>query len=255
MDDPKVFVVCPYYMNVCGDVIDSHYRVGRPDQFIPAHFGDAFLARNFNACWVEALNSRKEFGWTHLLMVHADVQPMVDDWGVILVNEMKRTGADFLSVVLPIKSEHGQTSTAVEDREGRIRMLTMKEIDALNHVSFDAPLAGFLDCKILCSTGLWICKFDEPWVGELDDRGYPKLWFEVRDKIVFDPSTGKYDRVTVPEDWHFSRLLHGMGKKVMATRRVPCQHFGQLGFMNAGRWGTLEQAPWHGPFPWVKECH
>ncbi len=215
----KVFLGFPFLEKFCGQVIDKYDDLVDPNgEDCAAKFwcGGSFAARNFNQLWAAALNSRN-LGWTHFAMCHSDVRP--DGYFLsTMLYEMRKHNCDLLSVVLRIKVDNGLTSTAICHKEtGEVRRLVRKEVNAIPHQTFDATMAGFPDYNLLASTGLWICDFTKPWVEQ--------VWFEVRDRITKN-AQGIYGTETVSEDWAFSHILHKMGLKIMATKAVPCGHWG-----------------------------
>src|SRR6266581_4635118 len=103
--DYRCYLSVPFYQYITGECGTNVLRsTADINQVFPAYGGDAFLARNFNAAWCGALNTRSKYKWTHFCMIHADVLPHLDCWLDVLVLELERSGADLLSVVLPIKS-------------------------------------------------------------------------------------------------------------------------------------------------------
>jgi hypothetical protein len=241
----KVMLAVPFYQQFPGECIGSTVNCCvPPDDAVIYQHGEAFVERNFSHCWAEALNSRDREAWTEFGMIHVDVQPSVPGWLSLLVAERRRVGADLLSVVLPIKTSHGLTSTAVLSPDGRWRRLTLREAWRIPDVTFDAEAAGFPGCRLLASTGLWVADFTRPWVEE--------VWFETRCRIVRDARSGKFEVQSFPEDWHFSRMLHDRGLKVMATKLLSCAHWGMAPYPNNRPWGTVAQDEWHGACPWLE---
>lgn len=244
----RVFLGIPFYQLINGQAADAYDNgVARDsqNQYVKAFAADSFLARNFNHLWTEALNTRKR-GWTHFCMIHADVSPHTPCWIDVLVEEMKQVGADLLHVILPIKSHHGLTSTAVYHKPtGNVRRLTMREVHAIQAPTFDAAGAGFPGGEhlLMASTGLWICDFTKPWVEQ--------VWFEVRDRILKHDG-GEFYYETRPEDWHFSLLLHKLGLKVYGTKKIVTGHWGQVEFRNDAPWGTVAVDPHVGSFSWIE---
>lgn len=207
--------------------------------------GGSFLARTFNSLWVWALNNRGAENITHFAMRHADVSTHTDYWLDVLVNEMRANSADLVSVVLPLKSEHGLTATAIRQRStGNIRRLTMTEICRIPHQTFDAEMAGFPGWDLLPSTGLWICDFTKCWV--------EKVWFEVRDKILRE-SNGRFYVETGADDWLFAMKLHKLGLRVMSTKAVVCGHYGLHEYMNNSPWGTWKHDEHIDSFEWLTD--
>lgn len=278
----KVFLAVPFYQSFPGEAINNTEGCcAPPTEAVIYKHGEAFVERNFSNCWAEALNSREQERWTHFGMIHVDIEPTARRWLDLLLLEMRQTGADLLSVVLPIKTSHGLTSTAILSPDRTWRRLTMHEVDAIPDMSFDAEGAGFPGCQLLASTGLWIADFTQPWVEE--------VWFETRCRIVNrgtsdctcghpkeaheghthtigqPPPTrcsqgcgcleyrcaGKFEVESFPEDWHFSKMLHARGLKVMATKLLSCNHWGMAPYPNDRPWGTVKTDTWHEPCKWL----
>ncbi len=232
----RVFLGIPFMAAFVGQVIDSYDNAVYPhgeDRYEKFYTGGSFHARNFNQLWTTALNTRSRVDWTDFAMIHSDVRPD-GYWLSTMLYEKRKHKADLLSVVLPIKTGDGYTSTAVHNRKtGELRRLTMKEVMAVPHQTFDALGAGCPEgWELLASTGLWVCDFTKPWV--------EKVWFEVRDRVTKN-AAGFYGTETVSEDWAFSRVLNGMGLKVMATKAVPAGHWGAMEYRNDEAWGTAEK--------------
>lgn len=190
----------------------------------PESAASSLLAFCFNHLWCSALNQREAF--THFAMLHSDVEPepfFLD----VLVAEMRAVGADLLSVVTPIKTHHGLTSTAIDEEDDlyRPRRLTMAEIFALPETFSSKDLGGK---PLLVNTGCWICRLDLPWIEELR--------FTVQDRIV--RRDGKLVAETVSEDHFFSREFARQGGKVFATRKVKVSHYGLVPFVNFRAWGS-----------------
>lgn len=187
----------------------------------------SLLAYNFNTFWADALNNRRET--THFLMLHSDVVP-APGFLDVLVREMERVRADVLSVVIPIKSKEGLTSTAVEtDDRFRPRRLTMHEV-------FERE-ESFTEDGLLVNTGLMLVDFRKPWV--------EKIQFTVNDAIR-KKADGTFEAVVEPEDWNFSRQVRTLGGALWATRKVQALHVGTTAYGNSNPWGTLKRDPGRG---------
>ncbi len=188
----------------------------------------SLLPLNFNNLWCQALNERPAM--THFCMMHSDVCPE-DGWLDILLDEQRKSGADILSVVIPIKDERGLTSTGVMDwRTRQMRHLTVREALKLPP-TFDAAEAGYPGQCLLMNTGLWVCDFTRPWVEQ--------MYFRFEDRIVRRPD-GRFEAQAVSEDWLFSIDAARMGLKVFATTAVKVKHQGNFQFPNFAPWGSLE---------------
>lgn len=176
------------------------------------------LTKNFNFLWANALNERKTM--THFLMLHADITP--DECFIDKMMEiMGNSKSDILSVVSPIKSSEGLTSTAIDlDGKWGVKRLTLKEI-------FDRE-PTFTDENLLVNTGLMLVDMRKPWV--------EKIHFRFEDDII--QHEGKYKAVGMSEDWLFSRDARALGAKIYATREVPLLHHGSAAYPNNSVWGT-----------------
>lgn len=187
----------------------------------------SLLARNFNELYCAALNARKD-GITHFCMLHSDIAPHGPGWLDVLLEEMNKYNADIMSVVVPIKSNQGVTSTALEepvngsDPKWRPRRLTMTEI--INEYP-----ETFTDEKLLVNTGVMLVDIRKPWAEE--------VCFGTEDIIMRDAS-GKFVAENVPEDWYFSIAAKAAGAKVFATRKVGVTHYGYQGWVNLHAWGS-----------------
>jgi hypothetical protein len=109
-----------------------------------------------------------------------------------MVDLMEKTGADVLSAVIPIKSQEGMTSTALDEPVGdmplewRVKRLTMREI-------FEKYPPTFTTDTLLVNTGLMLVDLQKPWVFD------ESLVFTIRDKIL--RYRGQRVPAIVPEDW------------------------------------------------------
>lgn len=189
----------------------------------------SMLTKNFNTLFAHALNERKK-GITHFAMLHSDVVPE-KMWLDKLYKLMNEHQADVISAIVPIKSEHGLTSTGfdeaidgVEDWYYRPKRLTMTEA----YKEFEPT---FTNEKLLVNTGCMLIDIRKAWV--------EKIWFEFEDKIV-EKEPGYFVPICVPEDWNFSRRARAMGAKLFATREVLTWHMGGGAFSNSQAWGSLE---------------
>lgn len=181
----------------------------------------------FNRLWSEALMMR-ECGFKYFAMIHSDVCPEMC-WLDILMDELHRLNADVISSVIPIKDEHGLTSTALDKGDlWHVCRLTMKEVMALPE-TFDSSDVGY---PLLLNNGLWLCDMTKPWAEQFS--------FETLNRIS-RTKDGKFFAQTIPEDWLCSRKFHDAGLKIYATRKVKIEHEGFKNFNNYEPWGTLER--------------
>ena len=222
---------------------------GSPHRFMKAFDGSSCLTDNFNRLLSAAINAYRENpeeGPTHVGMVHADVAPdgfWLDD----MLRLQHESGADLLSVVLPIKAEEGYTSTAVEDEVGFLRRLTKREARRCPPV-FDAESAGFPGHRLMISTGLWLMDLRKPWVERAWPReytpGYEAPCFTVPNRMLQHPD-GSWYSVWLSEDWNFSRMLHKLGARPMSTNAIPCGHWGTCEWRNDDDRGYASADPGH----------
>ncbi len=237
-DDRRAFLGMPGYGELTAGAARGFWRASRlPDDQVYHQYNEgSLLAANFNSLWVSALNlvhgGRRV---DYFAMQHADVEPC-DWWLDSLIDEMEARQLDILGVVVPIKDAKGLTSIALDRPDGDpwrpLCRLTMTEVYRLPE-TFTSEDVGH---PILLNTGLWVCRFDESWARQVR--------FTINDRIVYDRTSGKYLAQCEPEDWYFSRLLHEMGLKVGATRKIPLMHRGGMSFPNAQSWGNAFDAAW-----------
>lgn len=181
------------------------------------------LGHCFNIGYQLARKEHAKGKCTHVIMLHADVVPITGNWGQVLIEESLRLEADILSVVMPIKTQEGITSTAVErkatqDAQGwhPIRF-TMKEIMQLPE-SFTHP-------RLMLNTGLMIIDMRKPWAHE--------LVFDIDSRVDVD----NFRPYFLPEDWQMSRFAQVNGASLWATRKVRAVHVGEAPFGNDKPWG------------------
>lgn len=169
----------------------------------------SLLARAFNECYSWALNQRAE-GVTHFLLLHADIVPHTPaQWLQEMSLLSARYKAGILSAVVPIKTHHGFTSTAIETEDPwNPRKLTRDEV-SLKAGTWTEP-------GLLVNSGLMLVDLTQPWSD--------KVWFQIHDRILQGPDGFKAE--TQPEDWDFSRQVRAAGGSIYATRSIRVHHFG-----------------------------
>lgn len=181
------------------------------------------LGNCFNRLWAAALNARTQgMPITHFAMLHADIAPE-EGWLDKMLAIMETTGADVLSAIVPIKSNDGLTSTALDTgTEWRVHRFTMKQVYKMEP-TFTHP-------KLLLNTGLMLVDFRKPWI--------EKIHFTIRDGMVKE--NGVFRPVMMSEDWGFSRDAVRLGAKLFATREVKVEHVGRSVYTNSRPWGLME---------------
>ena len=252
-----IFVAQPLYSRtVHYGAAEAFLKASKTCRMVNKTDGSSLLARNFNLLFCHALEWRDRGQADYFAMIHGDVVPPVW-WADVMIAEMERVGADVLSAVVPLKSEHGLTSTAIDrvaltdlELAGDLagdgggyevedcthfwaveRRLTMTEVMGLP-ITFGAAdvCPGH---ALLVNTGLFVCNLHRNWYDNDD------FCFTIRDRIVRERQDGRVVKRTVqcvPEDWHFSREVQRHGGKVMATRIVPLFHDHER-YNNHSAWG------------------
>jgi hypothetical protein len=202
------------------------------------------MAHGFNRALCFALNMKLKGEATHFAMLHADTVP--DPWWLdTLYDEMVRTGAHWIAAISPIKDSHGTTSTAIgyTNRWNPWARITMHEAHALPETFSTEALgenADQLGFKLLLNTGCMLIDLRPAYWDRVDDHGELEPHFEIRNRIVFVPGEG-WQAQTETEDWMLSRILHGYGAKLVATRKVTVAHVGPIPFVSTHPWGEWQQ--------------
>lgn len=172
------------------------------------------LPHNFNMLWYEAVNGRPEY--THFAMVHSDVVPE-PLFLPKLLKIMEDKNVDIVSTIIPLKSNTGLTSLAIDTDIWNPRRLAMKELKDLDQYN-----------NLLFNTGCWIARLDRPWV--------EKVCFTFKNEIHKDGD--RFVPKFEPEDWAFSRFCIAKNIPYTVTRDVIVKHIGTTGYPNQGEWGT-----------------
>jgi hypothetical protein len=190
------------------------------------------LDHNFNIAFCEAYNERKAAGYTHWGLHHDDITAQPDFIDVI-VSEMDRVGADVLSCVIAVGDERGLTSTGIHmPGAWNARRLTLTEVYELPKTFSidDTPWAG-TEFTLAVNTGLFLARFDRPWVERFTG-------FSTNTTLMFDRDSDKRYPCVFPEDFAFAAWCAGEGLKVFATRAVEVTHRKPEELTNARPWGT-----------------
>lgn len=234
MPSPLVRLALPNYGSLHPNTLPTVMNASRELRVSVRASSFSLLTMNFNSLYCGALNARAD-GVTHFAMLHADVE-CEPGWLDVLFRELVRHDADLVSAVVPIKDARGLTSTALTRDAGdpfRVdRRITLRELDALPE-TFDGPACGDPGYFLLANTGCWVCRLDRPWC--------ERVCFTVRDRIARNDK-GEWEPHVEPEDWGFSKQLHRLGGRVLATKKVRATHHGEAGFRNHGpAWGEWER--------------
>jgi hypothetical protein len=238
---PTIFLVMPHGHNPEMAAAQRLWQANCGNaNIIPFAHSTSALPRNFNILWSMALAMRDKGQVTHFAMLHDDVVPHPDDWLAILLAELGANDADLISAAVAIKDYRGLSSTGIEDPGNPwnpAKRLTMKEIHALPE-TFSAADCGWPDRALLVNTGCWMADLRRPIFRPRGNGEFP-LYFTMNDRIVHE--NGLYRAQFEPEDWFFSRLLHKLGGRVLATRKVSPGHVGKMEFPSDCVWGELQE--------------
>lgn len=233
-DKPRVVIGMPRYSSAaCFEAVQAMLcwpTKGACSVIAQLSPGTSLLNHCFNQLWAKALNLRAS-GATHFAMIHADIAPEAG-WLDTLLGELLRLDADVVSAVVPIKSNYGLTSTALQVAEDlwgppMPRRLTMTEVYGLPETFGSADV----NHPLLLNTGLWVCDLTKPWC--------ERIWFESLERIGRAPN-GEFVAQCISEDWLFSARLHHEGAKLFATRKVKLTHRGERAYPNDSAWGEWE---------------
>jgi hypothetical protein len=207
-----------------------------------ARTAGSLLNLSFNQLWAGALNSRTD-GVRFFAMCHDDIE-VGAGWADVLFDEMQATGADVVSVAVPLKDARGLTSTAVHNQTtGEVRRLTLAELFTLPPTFDLADLVAAGIARgdgaetLLVNTGLWLCRFGD-WCDEFP--GFRNMF----DGVKRLPD-GRFVASCLPEDWSFSVWAARAGLSVKVTRKVPLAHLGAGGveYRNDRVWGEYATDP------------
>ncbi len=202
------------------------------------------LTQGFNGLWGYCVNHPE---MTHFIMLHSDVVPKDGMWFPKLLALSDETGADFISVVSPLKMPTGQTSNALVHGHdyGMQRRLTMREVMKLP-LTFDrlavAKKFGWdpKDCSLLINTGmLCISLKNRDILVDKAGGGKDAFCFDTRNLVRWNEK-GEYYAIFWPEDWEMSMWAQDHGLSVWATRAIPLTHnAGGIGYDNDKAWGSM----------------
>lgn len=213
---------------------------------------------NFNTCWCAGLNASRQKRCTHFGMIHADLA--IEDtepgrrWLDMLIEEMEKAGADFISVPMAIKDARGLTSSGIGNPSNRWnpwRRFTKAELESLP-VTFNARDIGYGDKFLLHNHALCVWDMRKPIWQQPNTMGHTRAVFNFSEKIELVGE--EWVRWQESEDWAFSRDLWAMGAQTVITRRVHVIHHGGMGFPNHGTGGLWEhddatQSQWQNDKP------
>ncbi len=154
------------------------------------------------------------------MFLHADieVEPGFLDK---MLKTMEEKKADILSVVIPLKDDKQNTSTALYADDPlryparSVKRLTLKECAARGD--------HFTDENLLVNSGVMLIDLRGKWIDG--------MFFRMEDCIVKDKD-GKFTAHVFSEDWDFSHRARERGAKIWATNSIDAWHHG------GGRWAN-----------------
>lgn len=246
-DTPTIILGQPFYPgNVESDSVlavlsaqSERYKLS----FIK--IGGSNTAKAFNMLWAHALNEFRDGDAQYFAMLHSDCVPH-GQWLQTLYDEMQANKLDLISVVSPIKNQHGLTSCGCDvsaDDPWKVRRFTMREVMSLPETFdyLDTVAAGLNDgaTPLLVNTGCMLIDMRNPKWQEKDADGNLRFRFTFYDRIRVDED-GDYQANSISEDWDWSRMMRSAGMRYAATRKVPMSHVGRWPYKNTTAWGD-----WH----------
>jgi hypothetical protein len=146
---------------------------------------------------------------THLLYLDADVEPLGEDWFMVLYDEMQRSGAQILGGVVALKDGSGETSIAVDhgDIYNPVRY-TLQDLQGRRTWS-EPTLRVSTGCMLLDLSGEW-------WQG---------LAFSTSDLLGTTPD-GQRVAITAPEDYIFCAAAERLHRiTIAATTAIQLVHW------------------------------
>jgi hypothetical protein len=216
----------------------AHYRVERND------LGNSLLGETFNIHWANALNMQLDgHNVTRFAMLHNDIGPE-KFWLDKLLDDLDDTGSDVVAACVSMKDNRMLVSTAVDADPDTPGMpwgvktrLRASDLPALPPV-FGSEDLGEPAGRLLLNTGCWVADFTKPWRHAVAGDGTLACCFEVKSRILLNEQ-GRYQAVTLSEDWNFSRMVQAEGGKVMASRRLQVAHYGRSAWVT---WGSRQRS-------------
>lgn len=260
---PRVLLAYPHHGQVHPWSARGFYRerlCSETCQIIEMESDTSFVPQGYNILLHSALKIRDRYGDngpTHFAMIHADIAPQ-PGWVDILWHEMEEHGADAIAAVSPIKeTEYSRTSTVIgnpNDPWKPIRSIQMTQRGQMPE-TFGIEHVGNPDTEFLqINTGCMLVDLRRPWwdIPTDNDTEGDFFAFALHQRVLKVPKTPEqiaaetepnkppplpYDRVVQSrsEDWEMSRHIWRHGGKVVATWKVPLDHFGTFAWSNQAR--------------------
>lgn len=228
---PKILLACPRYDNTCvadafmsKNYAENNPAYGPDDQIEIAYdlgCHGSLLNWVFNNALAEALNKRDEGLVTHMAMCHADLASD-PGWCNQLYSIMRERGDIVVSAVACIKEPARiKTSCAVGSSLNYFNVkkyITTADRPNMPETFSTRDVAESEDDVLLVNTGMWLADLSWPM--------WDQFAFSFNDAIMINPTTGKRQAATVPEDWGLSYFLHKHGAPYSGTWRIRTRHHG-----------------------------
>ncbi len=202
-------------------------------------------AMSGNMLWAEALSKAERGDITHFGMLHNDIIPE-DGWLSTLLEILDERDASLVSVVQPIKSHHGLTTTGcdlIPAPAWVIKRFTIREIEKLPETfdTQDTIDAGLNPLKqpLLVGSGCWLADLRKPHWFETDEHGQAYFWLPFEGRLT-KIEHGHWKHEENSEDWGFSRKMASRNVRYFGTRKVKLRHVGRTEFTNFGGWGKWD---------------
>jgi hypothetical protein len=248
----RVYLGCPTYDGwMIAGAARAFYAWGSRQHEIIAEQPNpnSLLPDACDSLWGKAITCNIKYGAQWFAMIHADVEP--EQWWIDkLIAEAELHNADFLSAIIPIKSDKGLTSTSIAYPQGSRRSGSRLTLKQVNHNNFPKTVDIHAAVKavrssipaqlqiqadetfLLCNTGCMVCRLDRPW------RDPGKVHFQILNTLSIDDDGESTFSSTLSEDWFFTRAIAQAGGKVMATKALQVMHYdGLKGYFSRDSYG------------------
>ena len=178
---------------------------------------------NFNTLLCMAANE----DCSHFIMLHSDVVPTSDGWAAMMLAIMAERKYAALSVVLPLRGDTIETSTAAVIGNTTMRM-TLPEAHQLPEtfgLSELRTLPSMTQASaLLINDGLLLIDLAQ---------AQPSEGFIFHDQTwLISNANGKLASDFMPEDWAYSLELARAGLPYGATTAIRAMHYGEKGWVN-----------------------
>lgn len=256
-DKPTIFLGMPFFPGSLEmESVLGIVSAQSPDyHLIFVNVGGSNTAKAFNMLWSQALNACERGDVAYFAMLHADCCPK-GPWLQTLWSLLHENRLDLISVVSPIKNQHGLTSCGCDYEQGnpwKVRRFTSTEIARLPETFdvTDAIAAGLnpAGTPLLVNTGCMLLDLSNPKWHEVDVEGDLQFRFTFYDRIR--RFNGQWAAQSISEDWDWSRMMAASGMRYAATRKVRLDHMGRWPYKNTGVWGDWPTDLAH---PELAEC-